>query len=355
MSEAFSNSEMTADERAYMEGGGVMPPTSEEPTNPKPGDKSEPEAEPEKKADEPEPDDEDDVQETEPDANGKRKRVVNYGAFVKQKKDAAEARRQLEEYRQQLSQKDREFADFRGRAEERLGAYQRHLQAQQAPQQQPQPEQPKTLPPPPDRMQDPLAYMEWQDQRAAMLEDRLNGLDQSYQQSAAQQRQAAQIAELDRRYRADNAAAAREMPAYSQAYNYLVGMRERELTAQYGGRIPKAQIDQQIENEERQLADHAFRMGKRPAQLVLEMAHIRGFRVPEAAPQAPIVDPTAEQARIDAQNRGQERNRSLSTTGRPANGNVSPSVDKLLSMSDAEFTKYMAENPGALERMQGVA
>ena len=351
MSEALADTELTADERAYMESGGNPASTSDEPKSPKPEDKP---AE-EKPAPESEGDDEDEGAEPEAsEGDSHRKRKVKWESYDRVKREAAEARRQADEYRQNL-------AVLQARAEERFAAMQRELQARQTPQQQPQNQpQAETLPPPPNRMEDPMGYMEWQDRRMEMLEKNLTGIQQGFQQTTEQQRHAEQVQSLARVYRTDNAEAARQNADYPHAYNYLLQMRQQELRTLSGGRASEADITRQIEAEELQLAAQATQMGKRPAELIWQMAWTRGFKPPsaqqvQAAPQAAMPDTSAEQARIEAAARGQERNRSMSNVGRPSTGNTLPSIDKIMSMSDAEFTKWQADNPGALERMQGIS
>jgi hypothetical protein len=347
VSEALADTELTADERAYMESGGNPASSSDELKNPKPEDKP---AE-EKAAPDGEGDDEDEG--TEPEASDdstSRKRRVKFETYDRVKKEAAEARRQADEYRQHL-------AVLQARAEERINALQRQFQQaqpQQPPQNQPQPE---ALPPPPNRMEDPMGYMEWQDRRMELLEKNLTGIQQGFQQTTEQQQQVERVQHLARVYRTDNAEAARQNADYPAAYNYLLQMRQQEIHTLSGGRATKAQIDAQIEAEELQLAHQATQMGKRPAELIWQMAWTRGFKPAQqaqAAPQAAMPDTSAEQARIEAAARGQERNRSMSNVGRPSTGNTLPSIDKIMSMSDAEFTKWQADNPGALERMQGI-
>lgn len=346
MSEALSDDRYTDEERAYLESGGAPLSTLEEP-KPQPKDEPAQPADQQEPQDPPEQDDDgSDADEPEAQAEGERKpRKVNYGAFVKQKKEAAEARRQYEELRQRYENDTRQFVDFRARAEERFRALQ--------PQQQ-QPEAPKAPATPPDLENDPLAYIRWQNEQMAEMKARLDQTEQGFQQSAEQQRQSQLLAQLDHTYKSANRAAAEQEPAFVGAYNFLTE-RQRHVIRVQNPRYTPQQVEDALMMQERQLAAVAIQQGQNPAAMIWQMAHVYGYNHQAAQPQAPAQpDPAAEQARLDAARRGQEANRSLSGAGRPGSLETAMTVDRLVDMPHEEFLAWRDKNPGKYAQMQGV-
>lgn len=277
-------------------------------------------------------------------------RKVGYSAYLRQKGEADAARKEREEFRQRLEAREREFAAQQARIDERFKLWQASQQQASSPQ-----PVPKTPEPPPDVENDPLAYIKYQDQQRAALEERLNTIAQSHEQTIAQSRQAQEIQRLDRSYQEDNRQAAREMPEYPDAYNFLLNMAEQDVIIQNGGRLTPAQAKEHVLMQERQLAAAAFQQNVRPAQMILQMAHARGWKPPSARQaQASQADPAAEQARIDAAARGQAQNRSLSGTGRSTAAPAGAmTLEKFMAMSDDDARTWAEKNPAEHRRIGG--
>lgn len=359
MSESLkANDYLTAEERAYIDGGGeVPPPGSQDAPESKPKPKAEPEAEePEAAPDEPEPAEAEaeadgDDTDAEPEAAGDKKpRKVNWGAYQRVKGEAAERAKQIEDIRQRSEAREREFAAYQARVDERF----KMLTQANAP----RPEEPKAALPEPDPEQDPIAHLRWQREQLAEQQNRLGQFEQAQQRTVEQQRQAQQIRQLDDMYRNDNLAAVKEQPEYPNAYNYLLSMAEQEIQIQNGGRLTPAQVKAQVDQQERQLAASAFQQNMRPAQMIWQMAVARGFR-PTAQQQAaqdpaqPQHDPAAEQARIDAAARGQQQNKTLSSAGRSGVQSGGMTADKFVNLSDTEAAEWLSKNPDGMARMSG--
>lgn len=351
----YDNSTFSEEELAYLNSGGAEPPPASEA---KPEPAAEPQAEtdetPEAAAPEPaaettDPDVEvsEHDEETGEDGKPKKRRKVDYGAYLRQKNEAEAARKEREELREKYNALERE----RAAVNERIRIAQEMSQRQQAEAQQraAQANQPQQAAPP-DRNEDPLGYMAWQDERLARLE-------QGFQQTAQERQQQAALRQLDDAYRSDNHQALKEVPGYADAYNHFIGVTERVLSRENPNwTLP--QVKAEAERQERLLAVQAHQTRQRPAQLIWERALAYGFRpaAPQAA-QAPVQpDPAAEQARIDAAARGQAQNVSLSNTGRPS-GAVSGTMtlDKLTRMSDDDRYRYLQANPDAIQRIMGEA
>ena len=323
------------EEIAYLKSGGADPlPPSEpepEPAAESPDDTAEPVAEAEGH------DDPEVIEADAPEEDANKGRKVKYGAYLRQKAEADAARKERDETRQKLEAAERAAAVQNARIEERFRQW-------QASQQQAQPPQPQQAPP--DRNEDPLAYMAWQDERLSRLEQHTN-------QTAQQRHQAAQIAQLDNAYRADNHQAAREMPEYPDAYNYLLKSAQRTVEIQNRHFSPE-QVRAAVELQERQLAAAAMQQGVRPAAMIVQMAQERGWAPKgQAVAAAPQVNPDAEQAKLDAVARGQAQNRTLSTAGRPGGNTATMTLDRFLSLSDDEAREWSEKNPGGLARIGG--
>lgn len=334
-------------ELAYLNSRGEvpLPPGEDEGAQPEPEQDA-------ASASEPAPEDTDpEIIEPGADEDRHKGRKVGYSAYLRQKGEADAARKEREEYRAKLEAREREFAAQQARIDERFKLWQAS-QAQAAQQQAPQ-EAPK---PPPNPDDDPLAYIRYQDQKRQELEQQLQGIVQTQQQRDAQTRQVQQIQQLDSAYRADNQQAAREMPEYPAAYNFLLSMAERDVQIQNGGRLTPAQVKQHVEHQERQLAAAAFQQGMRPAAMILQMAQARGYQPQASQQQATQPDPASEQARIDAAARGQQQNRSLSGTGRSAAAASTAgamTLEKFINLSDDEARVWAEKNPADYMRIGG--
>lgn len=334
-------------ELAYLNSRGEvpLPPSEDEAPREEPQDTA-----PVGEAEAPHEDTDPDIIEPGADDEKHKGRKVGYSAYLRQKGEADAARKEREEFRQKYEASERERAVQNARIEERF----RQWQASQAQAQAPQPVAPAEPAAPPNPDEDPMAYIRYQDQQRQALEERLNTIAQTQEQTVAQTRQAQQIQQLDHAYREDNRQAAREMPEYPAAYNFLLSMAERDVHIQNGGRLTPQQVKQHVEHQERQLAAAAFQQGMRPAQMILQMAQARGYQSPAAQPQAQQAHPAAEQARIDAAARGQQQNRTLSGTGRSAAAPTGAmTLEKFINLTDDEARVWAEKNPAEYMRIGG--
>lgn len=359
MSDAHSPVEFTAEEIRYRDSGGEVPLPHEGPADA-----------PREQAGKPDPADDDhelaaaeaedsesEVAENagEADDGRRRPRKVAYGAFVKQKNEAAEARRQAEEFRVKYAEAERNLAVQNARIEERIRHYQASQQGQQPQDQKP------TLRQAPDPNENPLDYMRWQDERAAFQQQQIEELRSGVTATTEAQRQAQALAQLDSAYRADMGSAFNETPAAREAYDYMIATTKDLIRAEYNGQIHPSQVDAEVIKRERLTAHKAMGMGKRPAQYIMELAWATGWRPKQARQQQQPADgqaqqaaADAEQAKIDAVARGQNQNRSLSSAGRPGGSAATMTIEKFGEMSDEDRYAWIMANPSAHARLGGM-
>lgn len=337
--DALRDGDFTEAELAYFNSGGQAPlPDEPEPvaTEAEPVAEAQPEPEAEPAAADTDPEV---IEEGEDDSQKGRR--VGYRAYLRKKAEADAARTERDDFRQKYETTQREMAVQNARIEERFKLWQ---QSQQHAAQQAAPKPPEPVAPP-DREADPLAYIAWQDER-------LNRIEQHTAQSAEQTRQTQALAQLDQAYRADNHQAAREVPEYPEAYNFMVQRAQQIIKIQNPNLTPQ-QVNQAVELQERQLAATAMQRGQRPAAMILQMAATYGWAPRSAAPQEPQQpDPAAEQAKIDAAARGQVQNRTLSTAGRPG-GSTAMTLERFVAMSDDDAREWTAKNPDGFEKLSG--
>ena len=336
--DARREGEFSEDELAYLNSGGQapLPPETEAPA-------AEPEAAPEAEAQaEPAPQaaEEPDIDVIEDGDETHKGRKVKYGAYLRQRSEAEAARKERDQHRQELETVRREAAVQNARIQDYLRA-QQAAAARQA-----QPQQPQQPAPPPDPNENPLGALEWQRDRLAQLEQQVN-------QTAQERHHAARISQLENVYRSDNHQAAREVPEYTDAYNFMVDRAFQIIKVQNPG-ISDQQAHAEVERQERLLAETAIRQNQRPAALIFQMARVYGWAPQLGAPvQAARPDPASQQAKLDAVSRGQDQNRSLSAAGRPGANTASMTLERFMSLSDDEARDWNAKNPGGLERLSG--
>lgn len=202
----------------------------------------------------------------------------------------------------------------------------------QAPQQQQQQQQPSP-PPLPDPEQDPVGYLvERQNRAEQALQQLAQVLIQERQQSAQQQQRAQAEAALQDHARRAEARFASEHPDYVDASNFLAQQRERELMLQ--GWTNDTDRDVQMRHEAMGIAQRAAELGKSPAEIVYEMARLRGYQPKQAAPEQ-----QSSVNRVQQISNGQQQARTLSNArGAPPSAINTQAV---MSMSDKEFDKFL--------------
>lgn len=233
-------------------------------------------------------------------------KFVRHGAFHQER----ERRKQLEA---KLQEREVEFA----RINERLAILSSAMQPTQQRQEAPAA--------PPDIEIDPIGY--------------IKHLGEQLKQNGQQTEEMRRAAEVEREthtivssYQTDAARFAQETPDFRDAYGHLLQGRDREL-ALYGIADPQ-QRAQIINQEEQQLVRTALAQGKRPAQVVYEMAKARGYAgAPPAAAPAAQPSPQEEVQRIAE---AAKANRSLSNMS-GSGAKTQLTAQDLLAMDDKQF------------------
>lgn len=232
-------------------------------------------------------------------------KFVRHGAFHQER----ERRKQLEAT---LQAKDLEFARVNERLAILAAAMQQAPQARQ--------EEPAALP---DIETDPIGYMKHLGEQLKAASQRTEEVQRAAQQDA-------EVRAVVTTYQADANRFAQEAPDFKDAYGHLMQGRDRELTL-YGIADP-AQRAQIIHQEEQQLVKNAVAQGRRPAQVVYELAKARGYSAPPAAaPQQPAAKDEVQRIADAA-----KANRSLSNMA-GGSAKTELTAQDLLSMSDKEF------------------
>lgn len=156
--------------------------------------------------------------------------------------------------------------------------------------------------------------------------------DLKQSQSKAQQTTQQQTEQMQRAQELERTVASQvqqytaQQPDYPDALNHLMRVRAEELQIWGAG---EAEIPRLLEAEAQQIAESAVQSGRNPAELVYQMAKLRGY-----APAPKEAKPKATVERID---RGQKAAQSLSNTQGEAEG---VGLTDIAKMSDAEFDAY---------------
>jgi hypothetical protein len=146
-------------------------------------------------------------------------------------------------------------------------------------------------------------------------------------------------------YRMDAAQFEAKTPDYRAAYNHLINSRAAELQAM-GYEDPVA-LQQAVEDDELAIARMALSAKKSPAQIIYSLAQQRGYKKAGGGQ-----DPGKGADKLDTINRGQQANKSLSSTGGNA-GDGEVTGEMLLKMPMDEFETWCAKNPAKAKRLMG--
>lgn len=212
----------------------------------------------------------------------------------------------------------RELDQWRGQMEERLS----QLQSKASPAEQRADGEDK-----PDRNKDPLAYLDWLDQKVTQYEER----EREQQTRAQQEAQQRQYLQQVQQYGAQAEEAFRkEAPDYDDAATYYAKSRLEELQHVYN---MTPQAAQQYLGQELQAAvvQNAQR-GQNPAAAIYAAAKARGYAAKSGE----------AQAKLDQMKEGRKSSPTMPQGGKgKANG---VSMDELLKIEDPkEFEKRWAE------------
>lgn len=263
-------------------------------------------------------------------------KFVRHGAFHQERERRKAVERELAEYREKFA-----------RGDERLRLLSEAMQkAPQAPAAaQPAPE-PEAVP---DPNEDIFGYAKYLEKQIADLRNGHQQMTEAQKQQAEQARAADEERTIVGSYRQDIERFASTEPAFVDAYRHLVSGRVAELKL-YG--LSDADAIKQANADELAFVRAAVQRGVSPAEQAFALAKARGFvaKAPEpAAPPAPAAETPAErQARLAA---GQAASKSLSGAGGGPAGEIT--LEMLATMSEADFEKFAAKNPGKLEALMG--
>lgn len=234
--------------------------------------------------------------------------------------------------RQQLEADNRRYAEERARIDERL----RMIEEANRP----------APPQKPDRTVDPLATIEY-------LENKVESLEQQWAQGSqqwnAQQQQAAEARWIEYTTKQDTEAFKAQAPDYGDAFRHWAGSRHAELTAQ--GMAPDAAMAK-IEQEQFDIARGALQRGTSPAAQLYRIAQARGYGGRPAAASNGNGRDDGASANIQRVAAGQQRSPTLSGTG----GGAVPTemtASRLASMSNDDFANWIARNPKKADRLLG--
>jgi hypothetical protein len=142
-------------------------------------------------------------------------------------------------------------------------------------------------------------------------------------------------------YRMDAANFEAKNPDFKAAYNHLLNSRAAELQAM--GYDDPMQLHQALTNDEMSIAQMALGNRKSAAEIIYNLAQQRGYKKPAGGKGAD---------KIDAINRGQQANKSLSNTG-GSSGDGDMTGEMLLKMPMDEFEAWCTKNPAKAKRLMG--
>ena len=134
-------------------------------------------------------------------------------------------------------------------------------------------------------------------------------------------------------------------PDFKAAYNHLLTARAAELRA-IGYDDPQA-LHNALIADEMAIAQMAFERGKSPAEIIYNLSTQRGYKKEAAADTS-----KAAAEKLEAIERGQQANKSLSSTG-GATGDQEMTAEALIAMPTDEFEAWCNKNPAKARRLFG--
>lgn len=208
---------------------------------------------------------------------------------------------------------------------------QRILAAQQQPQQSQQ-----AAPQIPDFNTDPVGHLRATNEQLQRQLMEVTGYlqGQNQQQQQMTQQQAAQM-QIQHRLAADEAVFRQQAPDYDAAASFLQQSRAAEYRAL--GMTNPMEIQQALNQDVMAMVGIAQRNGTSVAEAAYNLAKARGYKSAPAAQRPGAAQQQDAAAKLSTIAQGQQQSASLSGAG---GGAVPPmSIEKLLAMSDAEFSK----------------
>jgi hypothetical protein len=143
-------------------------------------------------------------------------------------------------------------------------------------------------------------------------------------------------------YRMDAARFEAKTPDFKAAYNHLLNSRAAELQAM--GYDDPMQLHTALTSDEMAIAQMALANNKSAAETIYQLAQQRGYR--KAGPGKATAD------KLDSIARGQNANKSLSSTGGNS-GDAEMTGELLLKMPMDEFEAWCTKNPAKAKRLMG--
>lgn len=224
-------------------------------------------------------------------------------------------------------------------AEQRLQAMQQAIQeARQAQQQQQTPQDQ-----PPSIDEDPIAYFEHQNR---VLQDQVKQQQQFLDQQTQERQQQQQLNQFQGALTASEDQFAQQTPDYYDAAQHLRSVRMGQLeqlypstpqgdayAQQYGFASASQMREAHVSNEAAMYAEHAFGMGRNPAEVFYELAKQNGYSV------AQQVTP---QQKTEMARAGVQRAQSLSGGGGNGGGDAG-------GMTQEELAQLAIEDPAAFD------
>jgi len=176
--------------------------------------------------------------------------------------------------------------------------------------------------------EDPIEALRRRTERMQkMLEETKGQAEQIQTMTKEQAEQQRFLQEVHTRVQAQAAEFQREHPDYTEALNYLVEMRTRELQAI--GITDPAEINEVLQQEALALSMNAIQRGQNAAEAVYNLAQVRGW----SPKQQQSVDD-----KLDKLERGQKAARTLS--GGSSGKTEDLTLADIENMSDEEFDKF---------------
>ncbi len=303
-----------------------------------------------------------------------RNKMVTHGAFHKERELRKQAQEKIDNLQNQYESLQQQFTV----GNERLRMVTELIQAQQQQQELQKQAQAEIDNQPPNKEEDLLGYMEWQEKKIAELQgtqqkafDEIEDTKLTFQQQQQQQH-------LVSAYQSDARNFISQTPDFADAYRHAMVKRDKDLQIMgYKNPNDRAQI---LQNEEMSLAQNLLQQGRSPAEVIYNWAKEHGYQ-PQSAEQAintadqqngqqPAVQQNTQVAANQSQQiqqsqqmqggamdkvaqlqNGQAASKSLSSAG--GGEAETMTIDTLANMSEQEFDAFMASKEGEVHRLLG--
>jgi len=180
---------------------------------------------------------------------------------------------------------------------------------------------------PPDRFEDPVGYLQWQNDQLLQRLEAQQQRGQEYMQTQAQEQEALRFWNDYNQTINDYAT---KVPDFKAAADFLAQSRRSELAAM--GVTDPGQQDQIMWQDSFAIAAQAKQTGQNHAEIFYNLAKQRGYQ--GAAPPPPVKQ---QPKSLDTVKRGQEAAQSLTNVG-GTGGDYELTAEALISMSEEEFT-----------------